>query len=218
MRVTTGALSVTRRTRPGVLNWYRIPRFRGLALDHSWISSTCQPFRQFGSSRSSKHTMLQPLRAFSLLEASIPTVALCCPCRRCLDESRTSRQRTWLKSSSPTESDHFQCGGCNKQKLQRDEARRRELLAHAIVRDNRFCRRKGYGCVSGKCVPKCMNIDTRDTYIGMRRSFKNGIPNDGVTMPPWHSIALCSCLSRLGSSSTFILSQPLELAYLRGES
>ncbi|CAN0241573.1 unnamed protein product [Laminaria digitata] len=39
--------------------------------------------------------------------------------------------------------DPFQCGGCNTDKLKREEARRRDLLSHAKARSNTFCRRKG---------------------------------------------------------------------------
>eukprot|EP00904_Undaria_pinnatifida_P013867 jgi/Undpi1/9610/HiC_scaffold_27.g12066.m1 len=54
--------------------------------------------------------------------------------------SRENPQR----ATASLDEDPFQCGGCNSDKLKREENRRRDLLSHARVRSNVFCRRKGY--------------------------------------------------------------------------
>ncbi|CAN0166101.1 unnamed protein product [Ectocarpus sp. 12 AP-2014] len=54
------------------------------------------------------------------------------------------RQTAAKRVMVPIESDPFQCGGYNSDKLKREETRRQDLLVHAKGRNNMFCRRKGY--------------------------------------------------------------------------
>ncbi|CAM9311171.1 unnamed protein product [Pylaiella littoralis] len=58
---------------------------------------------------------------------------------------RLKETPSWRTSKiSAMNSDPFQCGGCNGDKLRREATRKQDLLVHARTRDNGFCRRKGY--------------------------------------------------------------------------
>ncbi|CAM9262005.1 unnamed protein product [Ectocarpus fasciculatus] len=59
--------------------------------------------------------------------------------RRGAQRRRAAAKRAMV----PIESDPFQCGGYNSDKLKREETRRQDLLVHARGRSNIFCRRKG---------------------------------------------------------------------------